>query len=162
NLERTAMKWNAALLGLLLAGIAVATAADEPLTGTIAYSHLAGNPPALTIHLADAGFRRDRAAPGIRSLAVHPALSPDGQQQAFSAAGPEGDWALFTIRTDGKGMKRLVGRAVLPTWSPDGRQVAYVTQDVPSTIGVVNADGTGAKGLPARRLVAVGPFWSPD
>ena len=52
------MKWIAGYPALLLIGLAVATAADEPLAGTIAYSHLAGNPPALTIHLADAGFKR--------------------------------------------------------------------------------------------------------
>lgn len=44
-----------------------------------------------------------------------------------------------------------------PNWSPDGRQLVYAQAQL-NTLGIINADGTGARTLTAGRIGA----WSPD
>jgi Tol biopolymer transport system component len=94
-------------------------------------------------------------------------LSPDGTRLAFVQDG----W-LVVSGTDGQGLRRLAplsrddNFATPPTWSPDGRQLAYV-QSFECTgalcyrqeLWVADAE-TGA----ARRLRegVVEPAWSPD
>jgi Tol biopolymer transport system component len=88
-------------------------------------------------------------------------------------ASVQGD--LWVVEADGSNRRRLTdsGEGVdsSPTWSPDGRRVAFRTtrgspsgRD-PSNIFVVNADGSGERQLtPARGAAAGGlfPAWSPD
>jgi Tol biopolymer transport system component len=58
-----------------------------------------------------------------------PAWSPDGQQLVFT--GYDGGLSdLFTVRRDGKGLKRLTQDKYAdlhPVWSPDGRTIAFAT-----------------------------------
>jgi TolB protein len=69
---------------------------------------------------------------GAASGAYDPAWAPDGKRIAFVR-----DGSLFSIRTDGKGLKKLFnspplqpGRqiAIEPAWSPDGRTIAFASQ----------------------------------
>jgi Tol biopolymer transport system component len=49
----------------------------------------------------------------------------------------EGNWDIYTIGVDGQNLQRLTddeGSDGLPVWSPDGQQIAFVT----------NRDGTWA------------------
>jgi TolB protein len=104
-----------------------------------------------------------------RVLAVgsHPALSPDGQLIAY--LNPAGQ--LWLMRADGSDQRRLTqgGSPATPTWSPDGRRLAYTawnddycypgTQKCAITdIWTVNVDGTAERKLLDR---ALSPVWSP-
>jgi hypothetical protein len=64
---------------------------------------------------------------------------------------------LMVVSTDGATATRVAtGR--MPTWSPDGRKLAYLTGNSYDQINVMNADGS------EQRALATGlwPDWSPD
>jgi hypothetical protein len=67
--------------------------------------------------------------------------------------------AFYTIHADGSGLLRITD-GMDPTWSPDGRQIAFTRWRDPRGVWVVDADGSG------ERLVfdwseARWPTWSP-
>jgi len=109
-----------------------------------------------------------------------PAWSPDGRRIAFTRNEDIGESTTFTsddvyaMDADGDGERRLtperVGRSSgQPTWSPDGRQIAYVhgesvSSAVPSRFGglfVMNDDGSDVRRLTHGRA-DTDPDWSPD
>ena len=58
------------------------------------------------------------------------------------------------MNADGSGKRRLTRNpAIYPTWSPDGRKIAFYTGAAAAEIFVMNADGSG-KRLLTRNGVA--------
>jgi Tol biopolymer transport system component len=57
----------------------------------------------------------------------HVQLSPDGGSVAFDSD-REGVRGIYLARADGSGVRRVSGRgyAAVPTWSPDGRRLAFL------------------------------------
>lgn len=66
--------------------------------------------------VVDAGSRNFHARP-----------SPDGRRIAFDSD-REGDRAVYIADANGKGVQRISGEgfAAIPSWSPDGRTIAFV------------------------------------
>jgi Tol biopolymer transport system component len=134
---------------------------------------------------------------------INPAWSPDGQSIAFAseqggggepAKGYYGHSSLFIMRPDGSARQRLVpwdalgftGQMLMPTWSPDGRRLAFHVNNLDklSSDGMlytVERDGshlqslaatippalaatpqTGRRDFGANYTVASDPHWSPD
>jgi Tol biopolymer transport system component len=94
-----------------------------------------------------------------------PAWSPSGHAIAYES-GP--DWsthAIYTIRPNGAGERRLTpalgpagGR---PAWSPNGPRIAYSFKDA---IWTINTNGTNAQPITNCRLPCISdadPAWSP-
>jgi TolB protein len=72
---------------------------------------------------------------------------------------------IWSMRADGTRVRRLTSSPVQdfdPTWSPDGRQIAYRhwPHDGASRIFVMNSDGSDQRNLPRKDVW--GPDWSPD
>jgi hypothetical protein len=103
-----------------------------------------------------------------------PTLSPDGSQLAFSrpnalgAGNPDG---IMLASANGGGIRALSNAQGVeldhsPSWSPDGRRIAYVRDPrqtgQPQTLWVVNADGSGAVQLASIPGSFSGTAWSPD
>jgi Tol biopolymer transport system component len=121
------------------------------------------------------GRRRLAAATGTA------AWSPDGRMIALSR-GTGDAREIYVINADGSGQRRLThspGMDLDPTWSPDGRKIAFVSrrERCPGVAGdrlgyvcgnaelyVMNADGSGQRNL--TRNPAYGFYsavaWSPD
>jgi TolB protein len=121
------------------------------------------------------GQRRLAAATGTA------AWSPDGRMIALSrGSGNARD--VYVINVDGRGQRRLThspGMDLDPTWSPDGRKIAFVSrrERCPGVaddrlayvcgnaeIYVMNADGTGQRNLTRGPAYAYysSAAWSPD
>ena len=98
-----------------------------------------------------------------------PVWSPDGCQIAFrsSREGPFGPYGRISIvNADGTGLRQVspeVGANDYqfdegPSWSPDGRRLAFTRNAV---LQVINVDGTGMTPLPNEDF-SQNATWSPD
>jgi len=96
-------------------------------------------------------------------------LPEGGGRLLFTAIADGGTEQLFTIGADGRGLRR-VGRddanQLDPTWSPDGRRIAYVRAEPyqsspPPSVHVIRADGSGRRDLTPGEASSQ-PDWSPD
>jgi serine/threonine protein kinase/Tol biopolymer transport system component len=95
-------------------------------------------------------------------------LSPDGSQIAFSSRGDRGDnWDIWLKIVGGAEARRLTTDPAaddFPTWSPDGKQIAFVRTAPGASSGPVYV--VSPLGGPERRLsdfpTEGRPSWSPD
>ena len=66
-----------------------------------------------------------------------PAFSPDGERIAFRSERDGG--GIFVMNRTGQAVRQLTRTGYRPTWSPDGRQIAYISNNV--ELNIFNARG---------------------
>ena len=123
--------------------------------------------PFYTIFVADSSGVRLRGL----GLGFDPAVSTDGKKIAFSTSVPF-EWGpdIWVMNADGTNRVRLTNTAKSnrssrsPTWSPDGKRIAFVTTNglSESQIFVMNADGTNVEPLTEADGDSRAPEWSLD
>ena len=102
-----------------------------------------------------------------------PAWSPDNQWIAFNGyRGPEhnkGNFLLYVMTADGGRLRQVAENALSgTTWSPDGKQIAFVPakflRNEGRNIHVIDIDGNNLRQLTrlGRDTLANYPAWSPD
>jgi Tol biopolymer transport system component len=107
----------------------------------------------------DSLFTVDATGKNLKRLFGGPASEPDwsptGDAIVFVRGTGSGAGKIFSIKTDGSGLKRIV-RGDDPDVSPDGSKIAFARRD-----GVYGVPITGGK---PRRIApnAKHPEWSPD
>ena len=57
-----------------------------------------------------------------------PAYSPDGEQIAFWSSREGG--GVFVMGPTGEAVRRVTRHGFNPSWSPDGQQLVYATENV--------------------------------
>lgn len=143
--------------------------------GRIAYSQLTslpiGSGHAVTVIERD-GTNATRMPPG--SEAIHeydPAWSPRGNRMLFASSGDstgQFDTDIFVVNADGTCLKQLTQRAASnnrePSWSPDGRKIAFRRN---CHVFTMNTDGSGLTrlapgGCAGGTTTQSRPRWSPD
>src|SRR5215210_1761473 len=81
---------------------------------------------------------------------LYPSYSPDMSRIAFTTTVGPNDRAIFTMAADDSDLTKVFDVAgafdSAPNWSPDGRQIAFESdQDGDSEVYVMNADGTDVR-----------------
>jgi Tol biopolymer transport system component len=120
-------------------------------------------PGSSALYLAGADGSKIRKLTAMSSPTDGAVWSPDGSAIAFTRRHGK-NYALIAIDRRGKGLATLFKKRGLgiPTWSPDGTQIAVVAQDKllgPTTVYVVNTDGSGVFRLKHDRFGEL--TWSP-
>jgi Tol biopolymer transport system component len=151
-----------------------AIATSVALTGVAVFAvfdHAAQSQSASPAPTARHGLAAAAAVPKIAFLSDVP--------KARLPKGVRWQGELYVVNVDGSGMRRLARFAsafTLPTWSPDGRMIAFDRRVGPigapppgngacrvchGEIFAVNADGSGLRNLTGNAGGGV-PAWSPD
>lgn len=130
--------------------------------------------------LVPCGFNVSKPFPGTCVGARTPSWSPDASKIAFRYALVDEDYVdsfttnigIWIVNADGTGRHQVTQLAPStswdrePQWSPDGRKLAFVRDDLKrqaEAVFTVNIDGTGLFQVTAWTLNAgARPDWSPD
>jgi len=98
----------------------------------------------------------------------YPSFSPDMTKVLFSSTTPPGGRNIQVMDVASKAITTLFDHPgpstdSAPTWSPDGRQIAFESdRDGDPEIFVMNADGSGVRQITHNTLWDEGPAWAPD
>jgi Tol biopolymer transport system component len=95
-----------------------------------------------------------------------PAFSPDGRLIAFRSECSGG--GIFVVGATGESMRKVADFGFAPAWSPDGRELAVVTEDLnlpwsrASTSRLFAVDVESGEKRTISEHDAMQPRWSPD
>jgi serine/threonine protein kinase len=115
-------------------------------------------------------FEPPRLAPPLTSLRGNEegvSLSPDGEQAAFTWNGEKADnFDIYVKLVGSSDMLRLTTNPamdIMPSWSPDGKQIAYVRLGPDGNrVHLVSPLGGSDRKLSDFPLAFATPSWSPD
>jgi TolB protein len=116
------------------------------------------------IYIADYDGANPRRVTVGRQLNLNPSWSPDGRALVYTTYRPNPDLFVSLIyqgvlQNPTKG----VGTNYLPVFSPDGKQIAFMSgRDGNPEIYVMNADGSNLRRLTNHAAEDSSPTWSPS
>jgi Tol biopolymer transport system component len=104
----------------------------------------------------------------INAQDYDPHLSPDGSKIVFFSGRDTTNYDIFVMNADGSQITNLTNvltggfQDISPTWSPDGKQIAfesYLYPDGPTHIFVMNTDGTNLVDISNSEFSSLQPCW---
>jgi Tol biopolymer transport system component/putative intracellular protease/amidase len=103
----------------------------------------------------------------MQEQSVTPPLEGGGDGLIAFVSDRDGNGEIYVMNADGSNQRRLThfrNFDGVPTWSPDGRQLAFYTYLSHSkwAIQVMDADGSNQRPLTDNDACDGAPFWSPD
>ena len=119
------------------------------------------------LYILDVGTGATEPLTGVPpdSSALAAAVSPDGTRIAFDAEA-DGSRQVWVMDADGTDLERVTDgfEAIEPTWSPDGRRLAYtgMAEDGLRTIFVLDLASGETGPVTSERSDVFGADWSPD
>lgn len=180
-MERTILATAAILVTAGLAAVMPAPRAPAFSTGAAASADLIAfeSEEGIAVIHPDGTGRTVLTEPGAGATDLVPVWSPDGWRIAFLRSHDD-RFELWVVNADGSGDRMLartaswydalsMGDPSAPSWSPDGRRIAFTRfadDCCPAYeyVWVVNADGADLRRLtpPEAQTTFVDPAWSPD
>jgi Tol biopolymer transport system component len=150
----------AALILILFAGLGAQT---EPRYQVLFNRFLV---PVMTLHIADADGKRERALLAASALDYSPSFSVDGQWVVFTSE-RDGQAEIYRVHPEGSGLERLTDHPAFDdqaALSPDGKTLAFVSTREGGTanIWLLDLASKKATNLTASRSGNFRPSWSPD
>ena len=118
--------------------------------------------------------RRVTTRPAGYQADLAPRFSPDGRWLVFTryrGSGRSEKAALYVVRLDGTGLRRLTTFAIHAgdaDWSPQGKRIVFEAYPSPRSYGdvwVIGVNGRGLRNLtrnPPGEAGSADPVWSPD
>lgn len=103
--------------------------------------------------------------PMFNTLASTPAISPNGEEIAFALRTERGNSNIFISALDGSRRRNLTNSSATetsPTWSPSGRQIAYISGDKQGQIYIRDVDGSNLIPIIREGGDSDAVSWSPD
>ena len=98
--------------------------------------------------------------------AYGPAWSRDGKKiayYAFAQTQPSRNPEIWVMDADGSNPKKLTDHGMDPSWSPDGRQIAFASRrDGIFQIYAISSDGSNLRRLTKHNAEDSNPAWAPD
>jgi Tol biopolymer transport system component len=131
----------------------------SPSRNKVLFSAVTGREADVYVMRSDGSHIRRLA--GGPNYDVYADWSPDGRQILFWRE----NYELWIMDADGSHKQRVIGRVWQPTWSPDGKRIAFSwhSKDLERYyLETVRVDGTGRKKLVRSNRIISDPGWSPD
>lgn len=117
------------------------------------------------LYSMDFATGRDHAVVSGRGLTIGGAFSPDGREIAISREESKGNSDIVLLDRNGAVIERLTddeGIDVSPSWSPDGRRLAYCSSRGGNPqIYVLDVDSRRSRRISMQGSYNTQPVWSP-
>ena len=119
--------------------------------------------PEVVIYSTIDGLRQP--FPMFNTLASTPAISPNGTEIAFSMRTTGGNSNIYISPLDGSKLRNLTNSKTMetsPSWSPSGRQIAYISGEKQGQIFIRDVDGSNMRSIHKEGGDSDAVSWSPD
>jgi TolB protein len=147
----------------IVAAVAVAGVACSHGPKSVQNGFIAANWQGRGIFLVDPATSHRQPIPRTES-ATALSWSPDGRSIAFELPGKVLGVDVYTIRSDGSGLRLVAQNAYGPSWSPDGKRLLLARDAKGSGVDLftIRPDGRGLRHLAREAVGVFSPVWSPN